>query len=189
MRNMWVYSLEVTDNYFEATLIDPISEREEVCYVLGSDKGNIDLLLKSVSESMFIGEHNHSHDDILLNYIWQNKEVVPSELNALSVDIKKYLLTDAPLWRAPFNFYIDLAVCSVDLSLLSDYEEIRRDFDKSQSKFPRPLEGAGITYMLLDQLKDKLTWNYKKAYQYRIDMRRAVRSAEGRDLFNNYIFY
>jgi len=179
MRKFWVYDIEIAENYFEIDLVNPGGERE-ACYVLNGKHYNTDMLHPLLCNDLMISEGNHLWGDIFLNYIWYHKEIVPSELYELSLEIKNNNV-------ALYSYYMNLGVDSIDLLKITDYIELREA--EWKDKLPFKIKGVEVIDYNLHLLCKKITKNYKKELQFRRDMTKACLTPKGKDEFDNFIFY
>ena len=179
MRRFWVYDIDVAENYFEINLINPENNRQEVCYVLNGKPYNTGILQPLLCNCLMIGDGNHSYGDIILNYIWYNKEIVPKEIYELSRAINDNSVDD-------YGYFMNLGIDSIDLSKLSDYEELKEEW---KSKLPFKIKGVDVIAYYLQVMANSLTKRYKTSLQFRRDLTRAALTPKGREEFDNFIFY
>ena len=125
MKNIIVYNTLVYNNFFCITFRNSVTKKQSACYVLDDNESNTSMLPKIINSCTLIGYGNNSFDDLILNYIFHNKEIYIREIVELSRAIMKQKETTNELWRnINLSFYTNGYVNSFDLTETSNIESI-----------------------------------------------------------------
>lgn len=213
MKDLYVYDIEILGgNFFCSTFINPKTNEKLVCYVLNGVAHNTHILFDIIPKCILIGYNNKSYDDIILNYIWTNKEVVTSELYALSNDIIKNQNSGEPLWKNDdLKPFLKGKVESIDLMKILAFDKLKVSLKQCAVNLRHPLildmpidhklyvqekdldlilnynlNDVNITLTLLNKLKPDINLRFKTSYDYKVNVKDASRTAIGKEIFNKY---
>lgn len=213
MKDIYVYDIEVLGgNFFCATFVNCKTNEKIVCYVLDGEHYNTDKLTWLIKDCLLVGYNNQSYDDLILNYIWTNKEINTKEIQAMSDDIINQHHTGIPIWKnedlKPFlrtkvdsldlmkilafdKMKVGLKQCAVnlrhpliqDLPLDHKRSVLRHDLDTILSY---NLNDVKITLTLLNKLKEDINLRFKVSHDYDVNVKNASRTYIAKEIFNKY---
>jgi hypothetical protein len=130
MKSIFVYSLKIFNNFFSIYCIDILTKRTILYYKWNNREVGERNLISIIENSYLVGYKNKLYGDILLNYIWDYKEINTEELYNISSIIIESNSKEKPLY---FNEdiweHINLIVSSFDLSKITEEIDIDRNID------------------------------------------------------------
>ena len=213
MKDIWCYDLEILGgNFFCGTFINPFTKEKKVCYKLDGYSYNIDILYPLINDCLLIGYNNTNYDDIILNYIYEWKEVNTKELYALSTTIISQQRTGIPLWKnEDVKGYMNKKVQSLDLMKILAFDKLKvslkqcainlrhnliQDMPVAYDKyiFNEDLNlilsynenDTLILLRLLDNLKEAINLRFKISSDYKVNVKSASKTYIGKEILNKY---
>lgn len=124
MRPILLYNTLVYSNFFAIYCIDILTQKTYLYYKYNEREVGHKNLISLIEDSYFVGYSNKKHNDILLNYIWDYKEINTSELYELSSAIITMHNTDRPLYLDDdIYYYTRIIISSFDLYNIIDMDD------------------------------------------------------------------
>lgn len=125
MKPILTYNVKVFKNFFCVSFINSETNKQSEYYALDDKKFNASILIKIIDNCLLVGYKNNNFDDIILNYIYYNKDVNINEIYALSKTITEQQSLERELWHnKDIEFYMYRNVISFDIFETSNIEDI-----------------------------------------------------------------
>jgi hypothetical protein len=213
MKDFIIYDIEVLGgNFFCCTFLNIKTNKTEICYVLDKEEYNTNIIYEYIKNTTLIGFNNVSYDDILMNYIFYNKEINTREIQALSNTIIGQQRTGIPLWKnEDVNFYMNKYVDSLDLMKILAFDKMKVGLKQCAVNLRHPLiqdlpfshersvlrqdldlilsynlNDVNITKTLLNKLRPDLNLRFKVSKDYNVNVKNASRTYIAKEIFNKY---
>lgn len=130
MKPILAYNVCVFNNLFSIYCINILTKETILYYKWNDREVGYSNLISLIEDSYFVGYGNKLYGDILLNYIWDYKEINTEELYAISSIIINYNNKNKPLYyNQEIWDHTNMIVSSFDLHKIYDGLNIDRNID------------------------------------------------------------
>lgn len=148
MKHILAYNVKVCKNFFCLSFINSKTNKQYECYALDDEKFNAGTLIKIINSCLLVGYGNNNFDNLILNYIYHQKDVNIHEIYGLSKVITTQQESGNELWRnKDLEFYMYKDVESFDLIETSSIDNIIKFED-------RDIKAIELDTLLLNNMKD-----------------------------------
>lgn len=148
MRPILLYNTLVYSNFFAIYCIDILTHKTYLYYKFNDREVGHKNLISFIEDNYFVGCNNKKHNDILLNYIWDYREINTNELYELSSAIINMHNTGKPLYLDDdIYYYTRIIISSFDICNIVD-------MDNEWKINPQPILKAELRTIIEKMIED-----------------------------------